>query len=479
MILPLRASADDTRLPAPSADQETKLRQAVQQQYSDLYASDDRKDMISLAKLLDQTSSDTETSNQQFAMLCESRDAFARAGAMVSAERICDVLAGKFSVSISTARVGMFKAAAEVPTNPEIYFSMLVKAVDVALVDDDFEPAGQLIETGNGAAGSMQFAPWDALSKVRQRRLQAQASAYPAVKPALEILRQDPADPRSNVTLGEYTCFIKNDWRSGLAMLARGDDRPLKQLAQLDLKDPEDTDPQMAIADGWIEVATRIPNFALAAQLRAYDWDVRALPFATMPPQRKHVEDQLKELIPLVTGERETPEMWLAIGDDLSRRTGVPSRIAGGLKASNQFENVPKLGGLLIGFRVGYAMLGTQKVITYLQPIYSSPTGEQNGRECGKPYSKIDTFRAPPGYAIGALRSCGSDGLNSITITYMRITGDHLDRDDVIKSPRIGGPGGVLEIQDGQGTPIIGIMGKQKDGYLGIGLVYSHAVKND
>jgi len=134
---------------------------------------------------------------------------------------------------------------------------------------------------------------------------------------------------------------------------------------------------------------------------------------------------------------------------------------------------------LLTGVRVGYAMLGNQKVITFFQPIYSSPTGEQAGRECGHKYSAIETFRAPPGYAIGGLRCCGGAGLNSITITYMRIAGDHLDRDDVIKTPRIGGAGGVLEIQDGQGTPILGIFGKVKDGYLGIGLVYSHAVKDD
>jgi hypothetical protein len=262
-------------------------------------------------------------------------------------------------------------------------------------------------------------------------------------------------------------------------MLGRGNDVQLRQLALLEVQDPEDTDPQMEIADGWLAMATHLPQFAVAVQLRAYDWYVRALPFATMPPQRTHVEEQLKQLIPLVSAERETPAMWLAIGDALSRRTETPSRMAGGLKATNQFGNVPKLGGLLIGFHVGFAMMGSQKVITYLQPIYSSPTGEQNGPECGKQYSKLQTVRAPAGYAIGAMRSCGGAGLNSISPTFMRIDGDHLDRDDAIQSPRIGCPGGVLEIQDGHGAPVIGINGKQKDGYLGIGLVYSHAVKDD
>jgi len=137
---------------------------------------------------------------------------------------------------------------------------MLTKAVDVALIDDDFEAAGQLIEIGNGASESMRYPRWDAVSKIRQRRLDAQAKAYPAVEPALEILHRDPAAP------------------------------------------------QIAVADGWLDIAARLPAFALDAELRTHDWDVRALSFATIPAQRKHAEDQIKELIPLVTGERETPK---------------------------------------------------------------------------------------------------------------------------------------------------------------------------
>jgi hypothetical protein len=478
-IFPLRAVADDARIPVPDTQQEARLRQAVQQQFSDLYASDDRKDRLELAKLLNQSAQEADMAGQQFVALSEARDAFARAGDLINAERICGLLANKFTVSISTARLQMFKAAADAQTDREVYFSMLTKAVDVALIDDDFAPAAELIETGKNAAETMHFVPWDAASQIRQKRLDAQLKAFPLVKPALAALQKDPADPQSNVILGEYTCFIKNDWRSGLTMLARGDDLPLKQLAQMDLQDPEDTDPQIAIADGWLAMAAHLPNFALAVECRAYDWNVRALPFATMPPQRSHVQEQIKALIPLVKGERETPEMWLMVGDDLSHRIGVPSRVAGGNKADQAFRNMPKLGGLLTGFRVGYAMLGKQKVITYLQPIYSSPTGEQLGRECGRQYSAIETFRAPPGFAIGAMRSCGGDGLNSITITYMRIVGDHLDRDDVITTPRIGGPGGTLEIQTGQGIPVVGVVCKHRDGYVGIGLIYSHAVKDN
>ena len=478
-ILPLRASADDARLAVPGAEEQARLRQAVQSQYSDMYLSTARADELALSKLLRKSATGAETAGQEFALLCESRDAAARAGDLQSAEEICKLLSQKFNLTINTARASLFKAAAETIADSDVYFAMLTKATDAALLADDFEPARQMLETGTAAAASLQATQWQSRLAFLQRKFDAQATAYAAVKPALDALREDPADPQANTAFGEYSCFVKNDWKSGLAMLERGTDKFLGQLAELDLKDPEDPASQIQIADGWADMAVTIPDYALAVHLRAYDWNVRALPSATMPDQRKHVEEQLNTLIPLVQGERETPTMWLAIGDALSRRAYVTSRIAGGTVSTTDFMCVPKEGALLIGFRVGFAMLGDKQVITYLQPIFNTPTGEQVGPEFGKQYSKLQTFRAPAGYAIGSMRSCGGAGLNSITPTYMRIEGDHLNRDDAIQSLRIGGPGGVLEIQDGQGTPVIGITGKQQDGYLGIGLVYSHQIKED
>jgi len=94
----------------------------VQQQFSDLYASDEHKDRVMLCKLLEQSADEGDTAGQQFAALCETRDAFARLGDLINAERICGVLANKFTVSISTARFSMFKAAADAPTDREIFF---------------------------------------------------------------------------------------------------------------------------------------------------------------------------------------------------------------------------------------------------------------------------------------------------------------------------------------------------------------------
>jgi hypothetical protein len=250
----------------------------------------------------------------------------------------------------------------------------------------------------------------------------------------------------------------------------------LRDLAQSELKNPDDTDQQTAIADGWLEQAARVPAFALAMQVHAYDWNVRALPNATIASQRKHVEEQLADLIPLISDRRELAAMWLKLGDALSQRAYDPSRISGGMAADDTFQDVPQQGGLLVGFHVGLAMLKDKQVITYFQPVYLTPNGEIDGPGFGRAYSKLRTVHAPKGYAIGKMDVCGDAGVNSITPTFMRIDGDHLNMDDARKGEFVGGVGGTLEVLDGRGTPVVGVCGRQKDGFIGLGLVYSQPV---
>jgi hypothetical protein len=363
----------------------------------------------------------------------------------------------------------------------DAYFTALTKAIDQALVTDEFEPARQMIQLGKTAPNSTE--KWNRAIDTRQTRFDTQLKVYTAIKPAIDTLQRLPGNPQANLTVGEYTCFVKNDWQTGLPMIARGSDADLRPVALMDLRDPTDTAGQMEVADGWNAIAVNHPDIALAARLRAYDWYLRALPLARIPDQRTAIEAQLKALIPYVSSERPYGAMWLAIGDSLSRRGFSSSRIAGGAKATDHFEqnyqDLPGSGAMLMGFHYALARLADRDVITYLQPIFLTPTGETEGAAYGHAYSTVQTWHAPEGYAVGAIRAFGGVTLNSITITAMRIENDRLNPADARNSPRIGGAGGVLEILDGGGTPVIGICGRQHDGFIGLGLMYSQNVPED
>lgn len=82
---------------------------------------------------------------------------------------------------------------------------------------------------------------------------------------ALEELEDDPENGKALTTLGRYLCFVKEDWRNGLPILATCASPKLKELAELELK--EDTEPSamLTLADKWWDSAIN----AKGAQQRA------------------------------------------------------------------------------------------------------------------------------------------------------------------------------------------------------------------
>jgi hypothetical protein len=175
---------------------------------------------------------------------------------------------------------------------------------------------------------------------------------------------------------------------------------------------------------------------------------------------------------------------WLGLGlifvkptamirDASPDQTSQRSDVKGGAFGSHPFEDVSQ-DGVLVGFRIGIGSSFNQDVIKWIAPIYLTPRGEEVGNGLGNEdaIERKLVAKAPPGYAVGALHVRGGGGLDAITITYMRFDGTRLDPTDVRVTPRIGGSGGGEggNLLDGDGTPIIGISGRQDDNGEGLGL---------
>ena len=60
----------------------------------------------------------------------------------------------------------------------------------------------------------------------------------------MQTLKTDPFDPAACKVAGEFLCFHKGQWSSGLPLLAAGDDETLARLAKTELAGPEDPDGQ-------------------------------------------------------------------------------------------------------------------------------------------------------------------------------------------------------------------------------------------
>ncbi len=104
--------------------------------------------------------------------------------------------------------------------------------------------------------------------------------AYQAVSVAIESLRNDPADPQANLIAGRYYCFIKNDFESGLPLLARCSEEQFSLVAKKDQAAPTSSERQVELAGNWLDFleSNHDENIKAGSSDRAAYWYRQALP---------------------------------------------------------------------------------------------------------------------------------------------------------------------------------------------------------
>jgi hypothetical protein len=135
------------------------------------------------------------------------------------------------------------------------------------------------------------------------------------------------------------------------------------------------------------------------------------------------------------------------------------------------FEEINRLGVVLIGFRLGVAQVADRMVIYALEPIYLTSRGEIFGAKRGRERPAIqkrnkgaaavvEILRAKPGYAVGAIRLQLGVVLEGVKLVFMRIDGDKLDVNDKYESKWVGTVrDDRTRTYDGAGHLIIGVRG--------------------
>jgi hypothetical protein len=144
------------------------------------------------------------------------------------------------------------------------------------------------------------------------------------------------------------------------------------------------------------------------------------------------------------------------------------------------FTDLPKEGGVLIGFDLG---IGINDVIFALRPIYLTAKGEAPGRDQGRfstggrqdKVKRVVQIKAKPGYAVAKMRFQSAITIQCVRLTFSRLNGNSLDPSDSYSSNWIGTYKRDRDdkILDSTNCPIIGVFGKQDDkSVLALGLIH-------
>ena len=135
------------------------------------------------------------------------------------------------------------------------------------------------------------------------------------------------------------------------------------------------------------------------------------------------------------------------------------------------YRDAPRDGAILIGFDVALSRWDDRSEIVALRPIYLTPRGEVVGSAAGSFSSSRDhkitqTIRvaAKPGYAVGRVTMVTGLQIHAMSVTFMRIKGQALDKNDTYRSPMFGNRGGSEDGRtlSGNGGPIVGVYGNVK-----------------
>ena len=248
------------KAPVPSAAAQDKALALVKDVYGDEYTkAESSEEKTAFAEKLLQTAKGTNqgTANH-YALLRVAWDVATQAGDAKTALQVTDAIAGVYEVNALSAKMATVKTTVgfvRSSTQRTALAAVALELVREAVAHDDYESAAELTEIALAAARKAR--DWQLVKRIadRAKEVKEAADAYGRVRKVLATLENDPADADANQVAGEYSCFVKGDWKKGIPMLALGSDEALKVLAQKELKGAGSPEEQAELGDGWWDMA--------------------------------------------------------------------------------------------------------------------------------------------------------------------------------------------------------------------------------
>ena len=218
----------------------------------------------------------------RFAMLTMARDMAVFLGDYATAERVIGEMDKRFDVDVIAMRSKAVIRAitAKVPTDKRAAAAHAALQLARELHDADrYDEAKTIVTVVQRASGRLRDRELTLEAKQLATEVREAANHYEPAREAFATLKTTPDDPAANTVAGKYLCFVKGEWERGLKMLAKGDDAELKDLANGELKGVSNAKAQVALGEGWSNIATKKEHQAhYELLLRAAGWYRDALP---------------------------------------------------------------------------------------------------------------------------------------------------------------------------------------------------------
>jgi WD40 repeat protein len=244
-------------------------------------AKDPEKKAKLAAYLIQQGKESRDDPTNRYVLYIEATALASAAGDAPLALLALDELARDFEVDLWELKTVALAAAADNSPTKEIsktQVDLLLPMIADAVEADHYEAALSLGKIADVAARKSKVLALVTAVQKRQQEVQTVQKGFARLQTYVDRLKEDPKDAAANLELGKYYALLKGRWERALPLLAMGSDKTLKALARQDLAKPQDAKDQLALADGWWDLAAQEKDPAqLALQRRALHWYEQAI----------------------------------------------------------------------------------------------------------------------------------------------------------------------------------------------------------
>jgi len=212
-----------------------------------------------ITALVAQADKSADVPAERFVLLAAAYDAAIEAVDLPQALRFADEMARHFDVDALAIKAAAVPTLIAKPSaSREITLANARSALDLAnelSAAEDFAAATRVCQAIVPASAA------DAELRVqvqnRLREIAALRDSAGKVAKEVEKLKTNPNDPAANLAVGRHYCFLKNDWGTGLPLLARSGDAELKLIAAQELTVPTEPSAIARLADAWWSIANK------------------------------------------------------------------------------------------------------------------------------------------------------------------------------------------------------------------------------
>ena len=267
--------------PVAARSQATKLLNDLFKK--ELAALDSSAKRIALARtLLKQAAGQRPGTADHYVLLEKAYDLAMLGGDVGLTCQVIDQLTSSYQLDGVQLKGGALASLAETATKPNQQRKLALMALDLldrAIAADDIEGGRKLGKIAYTVARKSDDKALIAQTAERGKAFKEIQKSFEDFQHALVTLKTDSKNATASTLAGKYYCFVKDDWKQGLPLLAQGNDAGLAATAAKELAAPTDGAALFDLAESWDDLAETEHGLRhVRLKVHARTWYQKALP---------------------------------------------------------------------------------------------------------------------------------------------------------------------------------------------------------